>query len=310
MILIIPCLFLAGRTVVAQVPSFTLGFELEGIPCGGKIAGRPGANIPVVVYAVLTQEHVVVNRGAAGWSIGFKGEGAELRFLPGTAASGRSCSTGEQITPLPDFFCDITVVDPMKFPDSGSLAGGPQGEGVVDGLGLQIGKTLEGDGTIRIAKVVAEVTVPPQDSEEARLYYADGLQGWGQPVKNGVAIRGVWSNVDGPPPPLILQECRFTVEALPPVQRPGDFSQNGVLDIDDPIYLLWHLFLGASQPPCAGGLESPGNRELLDATGDGDVDLADALANLWYLFLGGPPHILGNSCRSMPGCPFAAEDCP
>lgn len=92
-------------------------------------------------------------------------------------------------------------------------------------------------------------------------------------------------------------------------QKPGDFNQDGKLDLSDPVALLGSLFLGGESPPCGERqLGDPGNLTLLDGNGDGKVDLSDAVYTLQFLFLGGPPPVecVNPSCGDcilIPDCP-------
>ena len=100
-------------------------------------------------------------------------------------------------------------------------------------------------------------------------------------------------------------------------QRPGDCTQDGVLNLSDPICILNALFSASSDQegfrlPCADRSAShPANRRLLDFNGDNRaaVDITDALASLSFLFLSGAPHPLGSSCLLILGCPDN-ERCP
>jgi hypothetical protein len=81
-------------------------------------------------------------------------------------------------------------------------------------------------------------------------------------------------------------------------------TEDGKLNISDPIALLLLLFSGGEVLPCeAEGLEAPGNTALLDWQADGKVDLSDALGPLNYLFGTGPMHPLGVGCVAIVGCP-------
>jgi VCBS repeat protein len=90
------------------------------------------------------------------------------------------------------------------------------------------------------------------------------------------------------------------------LQLPGDASQDGWLDISDPIRLLSYLFLGLRPIPCNDGDPASlrgGSLLLLDSNGDGRIDISDPVHLLAWIFFGGPPHALGASCRTIPGCP-------
>ncbi|MBI4602276.1 MAG: VCBS repeat-containing protein [Planctomycetes bacterium] len=87
-------------------------------------------------------------------------------------------------------------------------------------------------------------------------------------------------------------------------QVPGDFNQNGAIEISDPILLLGFLFLSSSlRLPCGdGSVVDPGNVLLTDWNHDGAVDVSDAIGALSWLFAGGPEHFLGTACQPIPGC--------
>ena len=111
---------------------------------------------------------------------------------------------------------------------------------------------------------------------------------------------GAENSIGGAPPPP------------PPVgglQRPGDISQDGDVNLVDALVFLNYLFEFAVRPlPCGdGSLEDPGNRALLDANGDARTDLADATHLLNYLFLEGPTHAQGDACRPFVGCAPACQ---
>ncbi|MBI4586263.1 MAG: hypothetical protein HY717_19815 [Planctomycetes bacterium] len=304
---VVAFLVMTASSVQAQTRYF-LGFELPGIKCGDTLKGFPGEKIRFDVFATMTQSDLPAGEGATGWSIGFAAEGADIHFLPATAASGASCGSGEMIVPVPEFFCTAFIVDPNRIPDGGPLQDqGPQGEGVLDGLALLLGTKFEGNGTFKILKVRAEAAFPEElgATEEVRIYYQDGLQGPGQPVKNGVGDR---HHCDPDPcGGFSLGECRFNLQSCPcpgGTQRGGDGDRDGELGLNDAVVLLSRLFRGDPRElPCQGdSLFSPGNRSLFDSNGDGEVDLSDPIHDLTFLFLGGPPHALGPGCLEIPRC--------
>jgi hypothetical protein len=92
-------------------------------------------------------------------------------------------------------------------------------------------------------------------------------------------------------------------------QRPGDCTQDGIIDIADAICLLGALFLGTPERlPCGDGTRRhAANLLLLDWQGDGQLDISDGVAELSYLFLGGPAHSGWSGgvaeCTSIADCP-------
>ncbi len=96
-------------------------------------------------------------------------------------------------------------------------------------------------------------------------------------------------------------------------RKPFDLNQDGGLDLSDCVSLLGFLFLGKPQQlPCGDGTpEYPSNKTLADHNGDSRIDLSDAVAALAYFFLGGPPHVAGDLCIPLEGCPeLSGGSCP
>lgn len=77
------------------------------------------------------------------------------------------------------------------------------------------------------------------------------------------------------------------------MQVPGDINQDGAVDISDATGLFDYLYLGGERPACPGGL---------DFNGDSAVDISDGVGILNWLFQGGAAHVLGTTCRAIPGC--------
>jgi hypothetical protein len=129
---------------------------------------------------------------------------------------------------------------------------------------------------------------------------------------------GVVENLAAVTPPPALDKLLAARQQEPEpepaagAQRPGDFNQDGELNISDVTGVLRFLFRnpGAVPPPCADEGEEDGEDDaeggyllLLDADGSGHVDIADAIRLFEYLFREGPPHVLGTDCVEIEGCP-------
>ena len=126
------------------------------------------------------------------------------------------------------------------------------------------------------------------------------------PALRGNAFIGVTGGTGGAA--ATQQIDNLVVRVAPPGggQVPGDFNQDGGLDLSDPVSLLNHLFLGGPPPSCGDGtLGHPSNVTLLDSNGDGQPDLSDAVYTLAFLFLGGPAPLLNaqGDCVLIPECP-------
>jgi hypothetical protein len=84
---------------------------------------------------------------------------------------------------------------------------------------------------------------------------------------------------------------------------PGDATGDARLNVSDAVATLRLLVGGATDGPCGdGGLETAGNRAILDWDGNGEVNVTDAVASLRYLFLEGDPHAAGTACVAVEGC--------
>jgi hypothetical protein len=132
-----------------------------------------------------------------------------------------------------------------------------------------------------------------------------------------VRTRGVSRNLlveaDLPrvPEPLVNVRIEATDQASPPnVMVPfrysfftsngealflrGDANADGSIDLGDPIFILFHLFLSGQEPRCEKASDTDGNDQM---------DISDVVNLLSYLFLGGspPPDPFGNCGYDQPG---------
>ncbi len=115
---------------------FDFGFKLAGLDCGGILYGKPGDRLQVQIYVTASQRELSPRQGLTGADFAFAGRGAGLHFLPESLFMDEACTPysappPEKFLPAPVFFCYLLAVDPDEVPDSGPLAGKPQGEGVV-----------------------------------------------------------------------------------------------------------------------------------------------------------------------------------
>ncbi len=81
----------------------------------------------------------------------------------------------------------------------------------------------------------------------------------------------------------------------------GDFNGDVYIDISDPIGAIHWSFVDGSRPlySCL---------DAADVNNDGRIDTSDVVSLLTWKFLGGPPHVLGEKCEPIPGCP-ASDKC-
>ncbi len=101
-------------------------------------------------------------------------------------------------------------------------------------------------------------------------------------------------------------------------QLPGDCNSDATLDVSDAICIFSILFGGGGVPgaptefPCGdGSAAAEANIRLLDFRGDQTdaVDISNGIHLLNVLFVGAPPHILGDRCVPLSGCPSNGS-CP
>ncbi|MBI4606645.1 MAG: CotH kinase family protein [Planctomycetes bacterium] len=135
-------------------------------------------------------------------------------------------------------------------------------------------------------------------------------KGYSLVVADPAGPRDAWRRADGWRPSSEVNGSPGRADPPPPSggrQVPGDLSQDGKLNITDPILVLRFLFQGSdAAPPCDGvTLAEGGNRVLVDFDSSGDVNLTDAIGALSYLFLNGAPPALGTECTRIEGCPDA-----
>ena len=96
-------------------------------------------------------------------------------------------------------------------------------------------------------------------------------------------------------PPNVMTPFEYTVAIIGPgveAFRRADANGDGGVDVSDPIFTLFYLFMGQSPPPCSKGA---------DSNDDGEVQLSDALHTLRFLFgAEAPPSPPYPSCGTDP----------
>jgi hypothetical protein len=160
--------------------------------------------------------------------------------------------------------------------------------------------------TFTIAGAVNE-TILGFSYQDAWYPETDGL-GRSLVVLDPRAARETWGASESWRPSAAIGGSPGREDSAPPpesLQRPGDLSQDGKVDIIDIIGLLSYLFEGVvAELPCAGGtLIGEGNVQLLDFDGSGQVNVTDAVNVMNYLFHNGSRHVLGVDCIPIAGCP-------
>jgi hypothetical protein len=105
-------------------------------------------------------------------------------------------------------------------------------------------------------------------------------------------------------------QCMFTCPETGGGQVAGDCTQDGNLNISDPVCLLGFLFTGQGPAATALPCGSPDEEEpdasdftLMDVNGDAGLNITDAVYTLTFLFNGGPPPVQGVGCVRLAGCP-------
>jgi hypothetical protein len=214
------------------------------------------------------------------------GGGIEFSFAGGAVTS---LGPGEYLVVVKDLGAFGAVYDPAGIRIAGEYGGRLDNGG--DTVAL-----FFGDGLPIQTFAYDDAWYPETDGLGRSLVIADTAQGL-----------ALWSAKEGWKPSADPGGSPGAPDSgAPPAGRnlPGDLNGDLRLDLSDAIGLLLHLFGGeAASLPCGGTLDAGGDLALLDATGEGEVDLADPIRILDYLFLSGPPHVLGEACAPITGCP-------
>jgi hypothetical protein len=146
---------------------------------------------------------------------------------------------------------------------------------------------LDKSAAVRIGSVMDFLPFPGQgfiileNSKDAVLRVAD-LNSDGDALDEGEVVP--WLVDDGSTLSTPSGLLWIAKQADPPPQDPtflrGDASQDGILNISDPINVLAFLFLGSVTPTCP---------DALDADDNGALNITDAIYTLNFLFVGGKP---------------------
>lgn len=306
-----------GERSLADNPRFTLWLRgpcdevIEG-PAGGRFDdgtggapdfenGRPGINFEVV----LTQGSIVHQFwSTSGWSWGLGIEGP-LEVTDITLEGTVSCTRFEGGPPC---------LGRAGFYSRTELTGVPYGKGPqtvenhgalsLIALGTQFG-SLPGVGDYVIARIRVTGDFPDTEgaSVSGRVFFTSRAGSNPQLLTPSVTYSGLLVTESLGCPPLTLRDCPLTLRAVAPVDAfiRCDTTNDGRLDITDPVRLLNHLFVGVGPP-----IRCPA---AADCNGDGEREISDAVYALSYLFLGtGPPPAPFPECGKPPG--LTQEDCP
>jgi hypothetical protein len=286
-----------ARTEPIPCPDGTPRFRYSLLaPC--VAFGEPGMPAEVVVRASIEQYCIPDGgSGVQGWLLGVRVLDCTLK----SATTGGTAAAPVAEGGLWDGgFRKTDIVDPAR-------NGGKRG--VVSAIVLSFTKpaTLPpANSPHDVLRMTLEEPVPPGGCAECVLAYEDGLQGSGQPVRNGLTYQGAT---------MTPELSGATFKLCPPSsggsQKPGDANQDAKLDLSDPVWLLNHLFLGLFPVlPCEGGTAGDpgaGALGLLDVNGDRSIDLSDPVSMLTFLFSAGNPPALGTECVPIDGC---SDRCP
>ena len=194
---------------VRSLASATLSFE--GYPAG--LHGAPGEVKSFDVYAVLTTEGNGLGVGAQGWSTSLTADGGAITdiqvdgIVVQTVYDGDGNPATPPVDPYPFDLADSSFADPeLATRPSNGKAGAVS---VVVLSSSQKKVTLEPEGTVRIARLTVQATIPPPDSPTTlTLRYENGFVGTGQPIKNYVNFEGVNSVP-------VLGSASVTLDSLP-----------------------------------------------------------------------------------------------
>jgi hypothetical protein len=202
-----------------SVPPKNADLDLALECLGPDPSGTPGRH---QVAVTLTTRNNTAGEGAEAWSLSIGAEGYQVvsATTAGTAAA-LTTDTPPGYRDPDSSFSRQEVIDPDRI-----VGLGPQGPGAVAAIQLSTGggaNQLPGSGTVRLLILTVEED-PPGGPGPHRLFFADGKQGSGRPVRNVITIGGT-SQVAIPG---TLEEC------IP------DCNANGRADAAD-------IFTGASK---------------------------------------------------------------
>jgi hypothetical protein len=176
---------------------------------------------------------------------------------------------------------------------------GDGNEGVVSAVILSFSAPafLPPDGEATLLRFEVETEAPPSGSTDVAIWFADGLQGDGQQVKNVITFGEAFSrrddgsqddnDSDG-------YENGRTVVAAEPTFLRGDSDGDGMVGLSDAVLILEHLFRGGPPSGCL---------RAADPDASGAVNLSDTVFLLVHLFRGGPP-----PAAPYPACGRAAPE--
>jgi hypothetical protein len=268
---------------------------------------RPGINFEIL----LTQANIVEefwSTPAWQWSLGVEGplEITDIT-LRGTVSchprdpppdGGPQCLGGP--TGLAGAIAELTGLPYGKGPQTLENHGARS----IVVLGLQFA-SLPGIGDYVVAKVRVSGTFPETEGESVagRIFFTTRIGSSGAPIVPSVTYNGEGVTETKGAPRLRLLDCPLVLKAVGPIDNfiRCDSTDDGRLDIADPVRILEQLFLGEGAP-----IRCPA---AADCNGDGKRDLSDAIYGLSYLFLGtAPPPAPYPDCARPEGT--TAEDCP
>jgi len=221
---------LALLTVRAQAQDFTLSFEAPE-----TVYGAPGETVIIDVTATLIS-NVVTEVGAEGWQVSLTAENALIRIrdqngnLAADPADDKN-SNAKYMTrgfPLETMFDDDEdagtppIQETFDLDDAGFNNTGigssnyqdstlpPDVTGVVSAvvlteLGSAAGRALIPVGTIPLAKLTLQATVPADGCDTVTLKYLSGLKASGQPVDNVITYQS--GSIDPVLEEKVIQVC-------------------------------------------------------------------------------------------------------
>lgn len=199
------------------------------------------------------------------WFDSVQGFSLSIAFPPNPPITGLGIEVDNTIVGS----LDADFVQANIFPGAGAAVLGvlidsipPFGEPLLEPVGLPLA----------IAEIVGTVPMGTP-AQSVTFNYVDGL---GSPPTDN---RFVIDNQSVVPGSMTGGTLQINVPpSTTPIFIRGDAYLNGILDISDIIFLLFHIFVSGPPPLC---------RDAADANDSGNIDVADAVFMINYLFSGG-----------------------
>jgi len=255
-------------------PSFTYGFEALD-----PVVGLPGQVKTFDVHVTLATADNPLTEGAQGWSLAVGVEGGAFRAISLNGVVVDTLFDADQNAGTPPIESPLELAQAgFKIAHLNRIDSNQRGSEAVSAIVLnpQVFQTLLPEGTVMIARLTVEATIPP--AGECASLTLRHIERSGPSLKSGGIFHPVvtWRGMS-----VIPALVSSTVLLCPgPVFVRCDPNLDGKSDVADSVWILNELFQSGPRSRCP---------DASDCNGDGRRDIADALYGLEFQFMGGPP---------------------